>query len=111
MKQKKLVPANHAQIGGYLTKKWQFPDSLIDSITYHHAITKSVPNLGQLVIVHVADNIVNKYRADLAITRGLCSIDRDTKRILFRQVDTVSGWFPDLAAEIESACEFLLHEE
>ena len=109
--EQKLVPVNHAKIGGHLAKKWQFPATLIDSITYHHAIRKSVSNLNQLLIVHAANSIVNNYKGDSEITHDFSSIDPEAKRIMSGQLETVSDWFPSIAAEIESACEFFLKEE
>ena len=109
--EKKLLPVNHAQIGGHLAKKWQFPVSLIDSITYHHAIRKSIANLNQLLIVNTANNIMNNYKGDSDISPDFSSIDPEAKRIMSGQLETVSEWFPDTAAEIESACEFFLKEE
>ena len=108
--EEKLLSVNHAQIGGYLAKKWQFPESLIDSITYHHTITENVSNLNQLLIVHTADSLVNKYKADSAFSGGFSSIDPEAERILFREMETASDWFPNIATEIESACEFFLEE-
>jgi putative nucleotidyltransferase with HDIG domain len=108
--EEKLLSVNHAQIGGYLAKKWQFPESLINSITYHHAITESVSNLNQLLIVHTADILVNKYKADSKIPLDLSSIDPEAERILSGQVESVLDWFPNIATEIESACEFFLEE-
>ena len=109
--EQKLLPANHAQIGGHLAKKWQFPVSLIDTITHHHAIRKSVANLNQLIIVHAADNIVNSYKVDSGITPVFSSIDPEAKKAMAGQLETVSDWFPNIATEIESACEFFLTEE
>jgi len=106
--EKKVLPTNHAQIGGYLAKKWQFPVSLIDSITYHHEITQTVPNLSQLIIVHTANNIVKNYQGSSERSAGRSSLDPEAKRIMFRQLETVTDWFPDVAAEIEEACEFFL---
>jgi putative nucleotidyltransferase with HDIG domain len=108
--EQKLLPVNHAQIGGYLTKTWQFPAALIDTIAYHHAIRKSVSDLNQLLIVHTADTIVNKYKTDAATSGGFSPLDPEAKGTLFRQVETVSDWFPNIATEIESACEFFLKE-
>ena len=108
--EKKLLPVNHAQIGGYLAEKWQFPTSLIESITHHHKIRKSVSNLNQLMIVHAADTIANNYEFDSDTTPDTSTIDPEAKRIMFRQLETVSGWFPQVATEIESACEFFLKE-
>ena len=109
--EKKLLPVNHAQIGGHLAKKWQFPGSLIDSITYHHAIRKGVSNLNQLLIVHTANNIVNIYKVDTGIIPVFSSIDPEAKRVMAGQLETLSEWFPAVATEIESACEFFLKEE
>jgi len=109
--EQKLLPVNHAQIGGYLTKKWQFPVSLIDNITYHHAIRKSVANLNQLIIVHTANTIANSYEIDSGVTPDFSSIDPEAKRIMSGRLETISDWFPSIAVEIESACELFLEEE
>ncbi len=106
--EQKLLPVNHARIGGHLAKKWQFPVSLIDTITYHHAIRKSVANLNQLIVVHTADNIVNICKVDSGITPVFSSMDPEAKRIMAGQLESVSEWFPTVATEIESACEFFL---
>jgi len=108
--EQKLIPVNHARVGGHLAKKWQFPVSLIDTITYHHAIRKSVANLNQLIIVHTADNIVNICKVDSGITPVFSSIDPEAKRIMAGQLESVSEWFPAVATEIESGCEFFLNE-
>ena len=109
--ERKFLPVNHAQIGGHLAKKWRFPVSLIDSITNHHAIRKSVSNLNQSLIVHTADTIANNHKGDSEITLDFSSIDPEAKRIMSGQLETVSEWFPDVVTEIESACEFFLKEE
>jgi len=106
-----MTPVNHAQIGGHLAKKWQFPTSLIDTITHHHGIRKSVSNLNQLIIVHTANNIVNSYKVDSGITPVFSAIDPEAKRIMFHQLESISDWFPSIASEIESACEFFLEEK
>ncbi len=109
--EKKLLPANHVQIGAHLAKKWRFPASLIESITYHHDIRKTVSNLSQLVIVHTANTVTNNYEADSNTSLDSIPIDPEAKRIMFRQLETLSEWFPDITTEIESACQFFLQEE
>jgi putative nucleotidyltransferase with HDIG domain len=108
--EKKLLPADHAHIGGYLAKKWRFPVSLIDSITYHHEIKQSVPNLNQLIIVHTANNIVNDYQGSPGRRAGRYSIDPEARRTMFHQLETVTEWFPGVAEEIEEACSFFLEK-
>ncbi len=109
--EKKLLPVNHARIGGYLAEKWQFPTSLIDSISYHHETGKSVSNLNQLMIVHTANTIANNYEVGSDTTPATSTVDPEAKRIMFCHLETVSDWFPQVATEIESACEFFLKED
>ena len=72
--EEKLLPLNHAQIGGHLARRWHFPETLIETIDYHHSPRKDVSNPDQLLIVHTADTIMNRYKPDLAVTRGLSPI-------------------------------------
>ncbi|MCX7856729.1 MAG: HDOD domain-containing protein [Deltaproteobacteria bacterium] len=48
----------HAQAGGWMTRKWNFPRTLVDVIEYHHSpsLSKVVPD--HCAVVHVADVIV-----------------------------------------------------
>jgi len=109
--EKNFLPVNHAQIGGYLTKKWQFPAALVDSITYHHKIRRAVSDFDQSIAVHTADNIVNAFTDDSKGEGGFLRLDPVAKKSMLYQVETVSEWFPDVATEIESACDFFLKED
>ena len=108
--ERKLLPVTHTQIGGHLTRKWQFPVSLTDSITYHHQIRNTVSNINQLVIIHTADIIVNNVKVGSEITPDFSYLDPEARRIMSHHVETVSEWFPKVAGEIEAACEFFLTE-
>jgi putative nucleotidyltransferase with HDIG domain len=110
--EKEVLPVNHAQIGGHLAKNWQFPGSLIDSITHHHEINKGASNLHQLMIVHTADSIVNNHYVDPEnrLTHST-PINSEAKSIILRNLGSISEWFPNVATEIESACEFFLAAE
>lgn len=35
--EKKLLGADHAEVGGRLLARWQFPAQLVDAVTHHHA--------------------------------------------------------------------------
>jgi hypothetical protein len=63
------------------------------------------------VIVHTANIIMNNYEADSNTSPDSSAIDPEAKRIMFRPLETLSEWFPDIVTEIESACEFFLQEE
>jgi putative nucleotidyltransferase with HDIG domain len=106
--EKKLLPANHAQIGGHLAKKWHLPASLIEAVTYHHVVTKSAINLELLMLVHVADFIVNHCKTDSDSKPDFSGIYPDAAKRMAFQLETVSDWFPGVATEIDAACQFFL---
>ena len=71
--EKTVLGATHAEVGGYLSGLWGIPDSIVESIVFHHH-----PNLcpgrefGPLVTVHVSNAL---DRA--ATSENLRSLDRD----------------------------------
>lgn len=108
--EKNLLPVNHAQIGGHLAKKWSLPAGLVDAIKYHHAVRKNASNLNLLMIIHVGNIIVNKCKVDSESGPDLSAIYPEAAKIMEPQLERVTDWFPEVAAEAESACEFFLEE-
>ncbi len=109
--EKKRVPFTHAQIGGYLAQKWQFPQSLVEAIEYHHSATKRGADPGLLLIVYFADQIAHNGAAVCEIDSQLCSTFPEILQILSPHLERVAEWFPFAAAEVDSACKFFLQEE
>ncbi len=108
--EKKLLPADHAQIGGRLAKKWRLPPGLIEAVTYHHAVRKSAVNLDLLMLVHVADCIVNHCKIGSDGEPDLSGIHPEAAAKMAPQLEGVSDWFPEVATEIDAACEFFLEK-
>jgi len=108
--EKSELPIDHAQIGGHLAKKWQLPMGLVDAVRYHHAVRPSVNDPNLLMIIHVADIIVNTHGADSQDNLRLSDIHPDALKVMGSQLDTVSDWYPEVSLEIESACKFFLKE-
>ena len=104
------IPIDHAQIGGYLARKWQLPEALIDGIQYHHSGKSDTETQNLSMIIHAANLIANTYTEDSENNLKLSNIRPDALRILKDQFDTVSIWYPDLLLEIELACKFFLNE-
>ncbi len=63
---------NHAEIGGLIAEKWNFPQSLVESIKYHHEPSECDPE-------H-ADVVYTVYLAN-----AICSLERN--EIVFEQLD------------------------
>lgn len=107
--EKEVVPSSHARIGGYLAGKWHLPLSLIDAISFHHEPGRdsASPNLN--FIVHAADIIVNAFTPGSG--KGLIAdVHPEVRKVMAKQLETVDVWFPEISAEIDSACKFFLGE-
>ncbi len=106
--EKKENPVTHARIGGYLAKKWQLPPGLVDAVRYHHSVSKNAYEPNLLMIVHIADIIVNCLTLNPEAEIDTSSIHPDAANAVGSQLDIVSDWFPEVLEEIQSACQFFL---
>ena len=108
--EKSQIQIDHAWIGGYLAQKWQLPMPLIDAIRYHHDVKPTINDQHLLMIIHVADIIVNTYTPDSKDRMELSGVHPDALSALGNLLDTISDWYPDSQLEIESACNFFLED-
>ncbi|MDY6951779.1 MAG: HDOD domain-containing protein [Thermodesulfobacteriota bacterium] len=104
----RLLPVNHAQIGGHLAKKWQLPASLVEVISYHHALNSAAANLNLLMVVHTSDYIVNHYRSDPPEGLDPAGFYPKAAEVMAPQLEDLADWFPTVAREIETACDFFV---
>jgi putative nucleotidyltransferase with HDIG domain len=104
------IPIDHAQIGGYLAKKWGLPSGLIDTIRYHHVLSKSADGLNMMMIVHAADIILNRLGRDSENELDLSVIKPEAVVAMKPHLETASDWFPGICEEIKEACEFFIDE-
>jgi putative nucleotidyltransferase with HDIG domain len=109
--EKKEIPIDHAQIGAFLTKRWQLPPYLTDTIRYHHSVSRTAYDLNLLMVVHVADILVNSLQADPNGSVDMSNIYPDAANSMMDQLKSAGEWYPKLANEIEAACRFFLNGE
>lgn len=55
--ERELIGIEHAELGGKLLSRWNFPSSLCSAITYHHAPDKAGPNCVLASIIFLANHI------------------------------------------------------
>lgn len=69
--EEEILGFNHAEIGAGISKKWNFPQDLVESISYHHypELSKIDPKL--VSIVHIADAITLMLGVGIG-NDGLC---------------------------------------
>ena len=104
--EKKIAPIGHALIGGYLAKRWQLPPGLTDAIRRHHTFSRKVSNPNLLMIVHTANSIVNTHHDPGPGMCGDAAIHPDAAKALAVQLESSPRWYPQLAEQIQEACDF-----
>lgn len=52
-----ILGFDHAEVGGKVAQKWNFPDDLVEAIKYHHTPERATENPELVSIVHIADAI------------------------------------------------------
>jgi len=84
---------NHGHIGAWLGEKWNLPDSVVDSMLYHHDPCSAKRNVKQVCIVHLADFITSE--------NILPPIKEDPKYTFFTEVFDILGITEESFREIE----------
>jgi HD-like signal output (HDOD) protein len=58
--EKDILGYTHADIGSMLAEQWNLPNTVLDTILYHHAPSLARRNAKRVAIIHIADYIVSK---------------------------------------------------
>ncbi len=58
--EKAVFNFTHAEIGAWLAEKWKLPESIIDTVLYHHNPSSAKKNLKRVAVIHIADYVVSK---------------------------------------------------
>jgi putative nucleotidyltransferase with HDIG domain len=101
----KAAAVGHVQIGAYLAKKWQFPDSIVESIACHHMRIKKSGISGMVPCIILADALSN---GQYQINPDDFIFSEEVERIIKPIVMNIKSWLAEAQAEIDMACEFFL---
>jgi putative nucleotidyltransferase with HDIG domain len=75
--EKNILGTDHTEVGSNLAQRWSFPESLVDTIAYHHRPEDSTRHSELVHIVYLADLLMSRFHAGLEVerlnTRGLAS--------------------------------------
>jgi putative nucleotidyltransferase with HDIG domain len=59
--EKEVFNFTHADIGSWLADKWYLPDTVTDTVLYHHDPLRAQRNRTHVAVVHIADYIAAQY--------------------------------------------------
>ena len=88
---------DHAEVGGQVATHWRFPERLVEPITWHHDVARSINFQQRTAVVHLADILVRASAFDGSIRTpvpGLqpaawnsLQLTRDLMEVLIDEVD------------------------
>ncbi|MER3522589.1 MAG: histidine kinase [Ignavibacteria bacterium] len=58
--EKEVLGVTHAQVGGWLAERWNFPNHLVEAISMHHTPLAAKENPELVGIIHCADVLANR---------------------------------------------------
>jgi putative nucleotidyltransferase with HDIG domain len=103
-------PVDHAMIGGMLTRKWQLPEDLVDTIGFHHQPHPDSETYRMQALICLADTIVHHFAED----PGYPMEDQkeNFKQNIWEAVEVPAAeaheWYPQLSDDIAAACDLVL---
>jgi putative nucleotidyltransferase with HDIG domain len=67
--EKQVLGTDHTEVGADLAQKWSFPESLVETIKYHHKPENAVKHYELVHIVYLADLLMSRFHAGLELER------------------------------------------
>lgn len=59
--EEKVLGFTHADVGHWLAEKWNLPNSVSDTILYHHKPSLAKRHRRRVALIHIADHITTKF--------------------------------------------------
>ncbi len=90
--EKEVLEFDHAEIGHWLAEKWKLPNTVLDTIQYHHNPSGAKRHHKRIALIHIADYITTgnimsptetdpQYPFDKAVFDILSITEKDLKEI------------------------------
>jgi HD-like signal output (HDOD) protein len=99
-----VLGVTHAEIGGWLAKRWNLPDHLTEAVSKHHIPSESSTNPELVALIHMADVIANRFTKEpVLFDKG---VDFDPLVLERMKLDD-----PDTLNELLSNYEVVLKED
>jgi len=109
--EKKVFNINHADAGGWIAQKWNFPKNLVEPIEYHHKphLSKIVPV--ETAIVHFADVWIRASGFGFAGDYFVPAVHTSAWQLLDLSEADLKEIISELEDSLSEAGDFLLSDE
>ena len=105
------LPVDHANIGAHLAERWALPQGLIDAIRWHQDFKSDIPNANFVMIIYLANILVNSYDDNPDCTIDMATLHPDAVKFMMGQLEDITDWYYGLTDEIEAAYSLFLDPE
>lgn len=106
-----VLPVDHTMIGAYLAKRWTLPQGLIDAIRWHHDYQPDGPNADFILIIYLANVLVNSYDENQDCEIDLAALHPRAVEFLIGRLGDLTVWYQGLTDEIDAAYGLFLEED
>jgi putative nucleotidyltransferase with HDIG domain len=104
--EKKALGLTHQEIGKYLAQKWKLPDTIAETMEYHHIPSLAPQSAVLSAIVHLADSMTQEFKI------GNCYWDNDiyfdvaiTEILGFNSAEKMAAFVADYQEIFQEASE------
>jgi putative nucleotidyltransferase with HDIG domain len=67
--EKQVLGTDHTEVGAELALNWSFPESLVETIRYHHVPENTATHKALVHIVYLADLLMSRFHTGLEVER------------------------------------------
>lgn len=113
MAEQRILGFDHAQVGGALAERWNFPPILVESIQRHHSM-ETYMEQGKIItlptLIGVAD-LVSKAveHEDSYVWADLQSHSHILQNVLNLNLEEIKALLPSIKTKIEETSELIMH--
>ncbi|MCK5419004.1 MAG: HDOD domain-containing protein [Desulfobacterales bacterium] len=94
--EKQVLGTDHTEVGADLAQNWSFPESLVETIRYHHKPENAVKHYELVHIVYLADLLMSRFHTGLELER----LDTKTLAARLETIGLSISEFPELVDHI-----------
>ncbi len=94
--EKQVLGTDHTEVGADLAQNWSFPESLVETIKYHHKPENAVKHYELVHIVYLADLLMSRFHTGLELER----LDTETLAARLETIGLSISEFPEIVDHI-----------
>lgn len=100
----------HSHIGSFLAQNWMLPNTLVQTIKYHHSSSKQIISSDIIMVVNVANRLAHMMASDNGYHLDLDCNSPSYEKILTEAFNGRKQWYIEVRQEMIDACQFFEKE-